>query len=76
MYNEGESLLNILEEAQKSTLSSQKASDADGAAIALIGNASAHMSKESRKKILKELNIDLVPLASRSLLFGGLFEKR
>ena len=56
MYNEGESLLNILEEAQKSTLSSQKASDADGAAIALIGNASAHMSKERRKKILKELN--------------------
>ena len=77
-------LVYITEEAQKGTLCCQKAADAAKAAIALIGNASAQMSKERRKKILKELNRDLVPLAenaemfdeSAPLLFGNSFEKR
>jgi hypothetical protein len=77
-------LVHIVEEAQKGTLSSQKAAIAAKASIALIGNASVQMSRVRRKRILKELNRDLTPLAENTemfedatpLLFGDSFEKK
>lgn len=62
----------------------QMAMVAAGAALALIGNASANMTTERRRRILKDLNKDLLPLAEDAdafkgaapLLFGGNFEAK
>ena len=77
-------LVHILEEAQKGTLSIQSAAEAAKSALVLLGNASAHMTKERRKKVVKDLNKDLLPLAEDSevfeeaapLLFGSSFERK
>ena len=76
-------LVFILEEAQKGTLTSQSAAEAAKAALLLLGNASAQMTKERRQKVTKDLNKDLMSLAkdpemfedAAPLLFGALFEK-
>ena len=74
----------ILEEAQKGTLTPQSAAEAAKAALMLLGNASAQMAKERRKKITKDLNKDIVSLAedpemfeeAAPLLFGASFETK
>jgi len=75
----------ILEEAQKGTLTPQLAAEAAKAALMLLGNASAQMAKERRKKIIgKDLNKDLVSLAedpemfeeAAPLLFGASVETK
>ena len=38
-------------------------------ALGLIGNASAHHAKERRKKVLKDMNKDVMPLAEEDELF-------
>ena len=77
-------LVHILEEAQRGSLTVKTAVDAAGAALALLGNASAHMTCERRKRVLRDLNKDLLPLAedeevfkgAAPLLFGETFERR
>ena len=77
-------LVHILEEAQRGSLTVKTAVDAAGAALALLGNASAHMTGERRKRVLRDLNKDLLPLAedeeafkgAAPLLFGESFERR
>ena len=77
-------LVLILEEAQKGTLTSHLAAEVTKAAMMLLGNASAQMAKERRKKITKDLDKDLMSPAEdpemfeedAPLLFGALFEKK
>ena len=77
-------LVFILEEPQKGTLTSQSAAEAAKAALLLLGNASAQTAKERRKKVIKDLNKDLVSLAedpemfedAAPLLFGASFERK
>ena len=59
-------LVFILEEAQKGTLTSQSAAGAAKAALLLLGNASAQVAKERRKKVTKNLNKNLMSLAKDS----------
>ena len=59
-------LVFILEEAQKGTLTSQSAAKA---ALLHLGNASAQMAKERRKKVTKDLNKDLMSLAEDPEMF-------
>jgi hypothetical protein len=74
----------ILEEATKGSLTAPKAADAAKAALVLLGNASAAISKERRKKIAKELNKDILPLVESDnmfdeaapMLFGDGFENK
>ena len=71
-----------LEEAQKGTLTHQSAAEAAKVALMRLGNASAQMAKERRKKVTKDLN--LVSLAENPetfeeaarLLFGASFETK
>ena len=77
-------LVHILEEAQRSTLTAKTVADAAGAVLALLGNASAHMTCEHRKQVLRDLNNDLLPLAedeeafkgAAPLLFGETFQRK
>ena len=77
-------LVFILEEAQKGTLTSHLAAEVTKAAMMLLGNASAQMAKERRKKITKDLDKDLMSQAEdpemfeedAPLLFGASFEKK
>ena len=74
----------IPEEVQKGSLTPQSAAEAAKAALMLLGNASAQMAKERRKKVTKDLNKDLITLAedpemfeeAAPLLFGASFEKK
>ena len=54
-------LVHIPEEAKKDTLTVQSAAEAAKSALVLLGNASAHMTKDRRKKVVKDLNKDLLP---------------
>ena len=73
-----------MEEAQKGALTSQSAAEAAKAVLLLLGNASAQMAKERRKKVTKDLNKDLMSLAkdpemfeeAAPLLFGAIFERK
>jgi hypothetical protein len=77
-------LTSILEDAQNGSLTVQKTTEAAKAALTLLGNASAAISKERRKKIAKELNKDIVPLievedifeGAAPMLFGDGFESK
>ena len=77
-------LVHILEEAQRGSLTVKTAVDAAGAALAYLGNASAHMTCEPRKQVLRDLNKDLLPhtedkeafKGATPLLFGETFERR
>ena len=62
-------LVHIPEEAKKDTLTVQSAAEAAKSALVLLGNASAHMTKDRRKKVVKDLNKDLLPLAEDSEVF-------
>ena len=64
-------LVHILEEAQRGSLTVKTAVDAASAALALLGNASAHMTCERRKRVLRDLNKDLLPLAEDEEAFKG-----
>ena len=64
-------LVHILEEAQRGTLTSKTATEAGGTALALLGNASAHMTCDRRKRVLRDLNKDLLPLAEDEEVFKG-----
>ena len=74
----------MLEEAASKTLTAESATKAAKTALSLIGNASCKMAKDRRKKVLKELNKDLQPLAqvegtfaeAAPLLFSNGFEKQ
>ena len=74
----------ILEEAQKGTLTPEVAVKATKVTLGLLGNASAHQSKERRKNVLKDMNRDVLPLVDEDeqfkgaapLLFGEGFEKK
>jgi len=59
-------LVYTLEKAQKGTPTVQSAAKAAKSALVLLGNASAHMTKEMRKKVVKDLNKDSLPLAEDS----------
>ena len=52
-------LVHILEDTVKTAV------DAASAALALLGNASAHMTCERRKRILRDLNKDLLSTSRR-----------
>ena len=77
-------LVHILEEAQRGTVTAKTATDEAGAALVLLGNASAHMTCERRNRVLRDLNKDLLPLAedeeafkgAAPLLFGETFQRR
>ena len=77
-------LVHILEEAQRGTLTVKTATEAAGTALALLGNASAHMTCDRRKRVLRDLNKDLLPLAedeeafkgASPLLFGDSFKRK
>ena len=77
-------LVQVLEEAASKTLTAESATKAAKTALSLIGNTSCQLAKERRKKVLKELNKDLQPLAevegtfaeAAPLLFGNGFEKQ
>ena len=56
-------LVHILEEAQRGTLTLKTATEAAGTALARLGNVSAHMTCDRRKRVLRDLNKDLLPLA-------------
>ena len=47
------------------------ATEAAGTALALLGNASAHMTCDRRKRVLRDLNKDLLPLAEDEEAFKG-----
>ena len=75
----------ILKEAQKSSLTAESAVNAAKAALRFLGNASAHIAQERRRRVLKELNRDLEGLAededgefaeAAPLLFGDGFAKK
>ena len=55
-------LVHILEEAQRGTLTLKTATEAAGTAFALLGNASAHVTCDRRKRVLRDvaLNKDLL----------------
>ncbi|MCG8622785.1 MAG: hypothetical protein MJE68_12415 [Proteobacteria bacterium] len=59
MLDAGAPLVQVLEEAASKTLTAESATKAAKTALSLIDNTSCHR----RKKILKELNKDLQPLA-------------
>lgn len=73
----------MLEEVKDETLTQEAAESALKAAITLLGNASSHISKLRRKKVLKELNPDIQDLAeddsqfidAAPKLFGAGFKK-
>ena len=77
-------LVQVLEEAAFKIVTAKSATKAAKTALSLIGNASCQMAKDRRKKVLKELNKDLQPLAEvegtfaevAPLLFGNGFEKQ
>ena len=77
-------LVHVVEEANKVTLSTEQAAEAAKAAIALLGNASAHMSRERRRKVIMGLNKRVHPLADEEdifeeaapLLLGKVFESK
>jgi hypothetical protein len=56
-------LVQVLEEVASNTLTAESATKAAKTALSLIGNASCQMAKDRCKKVLKELNKDLQPLA-------------
>ena len=64
-------LVHILEEAQRGTLTLKTATEAAGTALALPGTASAHMTHDRRKQVLRDLNKDLLPLAEDKEAFKG-----
>ena len=49
----------------------ETATEAAGTALALLGNASAHMMCDRRKQILRDLNKDLLPLIEDNEAFKG-----
>ena len=63
-------LVQVLEEAASNTLTTESATKAAKTALNLIGNASCQMAKDRRKKVLKELNKDLQPLAEEEGTFA------
>ena len=77
-------LVHIWEEAQRGTLTSKTATEAACAALALLENPLAHMTCDRRKRILRDLNKDLLPLAedeeafkgAAPLLFGDSFKRK
>ena len=74
-------LVHILEEAQRGTLTLKIATETAGTALALLGNVSAHMTCNRRKRVLRDLNKDLLPLkevfkGAAPLHFGDSFEKK
>ena len=56
---------------QRGSLTVKTAIDVAGAALALLGNAFAHMTCERRKRVLRDLNKDLLPLAEDEEAFKG-----
>ena len=77
-------LVHILEEGQKGTLTPEVAIKASKVTLGLLGNASAHQSKERQKNVLKDMNRDVMSLAEEEdqfkdaapLLFGDGLEKK
>lgn len=77
-------LVRIVEEAQRNTLTPEQAAEVAKAALSLLGNASAHISKERRRKVIKCLNKKVHPLADEKevfaeaapLLLGKVFETK
>ena len=76
-------LVQTLEGIRAGTLTYEDADHAISSAISLLGNASSHISKLRRKKVLKELNPDILDLVEEDShftkaapnLFGSGFEK-
>ena len=78
------SMVQIVEGLQKGDMSNDQAADAAKAALTLLGNASAHISRERRKKAILCLNKRVHPLAEEEevfadaapLLLGKAFENK
>ena len=62
-------LVHILEEAQKGTLTPEVAAKAAKVALGLIGNAASYHSRERRKKVLRDMNKDVLSLAEEDDMF-------
>ena len=76
-------LVHILESAKNGKLNNDTSEKASKLALRLLANASAHITKEKRKNVLKDLNRDLLTLVEDEerfanvapMLFGDGFEK-
>ena len=77
-------LVYIVEGSQQGTLHTEQAAEAAKSALSPLGNASAHISRERRKRVILRLNKKLHPLAeeedifeeSAPLLLGKVFETK
>ena len=77
-------LVHIMEGSQQGTLNTEQAAEASKSALSLLGNASAQISRERRKRVILCLNKKLHPLAeeedmfeeSAPLLLGKVFETK
>ena len=76
-------LASILEEDDKGSLTTEKATTAARMALRFLGNASVQMARERRKRAIAEMNNKLIELAEKDsiyenaspLLFGDQFAK-
>ena len=64
-------LVHIVNEAQQGTLSVEQMVEAAKTALSLLGNASAHVSRERRKKAILSLNKKLHPLVEEEDVCRG-----
>ena len=71
-------LVHIVEETQKGAMLGDQAVDAAKTALSLLGNASAHVSRERRKKVILPLNKKVHPLAEEEEVFAeaAVFEEK
>ena len=77
-------LINLLESARKGTLMAKEAAESDQQAIKLLGNASANMSVERRRRAATHLNPELATLVededvfadAAPILFSKSFDQR
>ena len=77
-------LVSVLESARKGLLTPKDAAEAAQQALQLLGNASANISVERRKKATRHLNQELLTIAEEEatftdaapMLFGKEFDKR
>ena len=78
------SLINILESARKGTLNTKEAAESAQQALKLLGNASANISMDRRRKATQHLNAELTTLIddeesfrdAAPMLFGKNFDQR
>ena len=77
-------LVHLVEEASKGSLTGEQAAEVAKCSLTLLGNGSAHISKERRQRVITSLNKKVHPLADKEeifaeaspLLLGKVFETK